>query len=176
MMWRMMTVGLATVGFGAVSLLGGGVALAQDGQGPDPQQIEQKVREVEQLMKKAEQALARSTDTRNAETAAKRLEELLDEKAREQVGKSADQLREDAAAGSAEASKALERLMREARSETAKAASKMQRLLRDGDRSARDASAGMRKLLEETRRCGEQAHDGIEWLLENAVSPPPGGS
>jgi hypothetical protein len=181
-MRRILTAGLTTIVFGAVTLFGDGLALAQEAEAPSPQEIEQKVREIELLMKKAERTLARSTGARkseqSSEDAAKRFEELLNEKAQKQIGKSAVELRKAAGKGSAEASRTLERLMQEARAETAKATSEMERVLRRAGESARETEAGVRTLLEATQRSGEQARAGIQWLLEIATitQPSSGGT
>ena len=124
-------------------------AMAQEGGGPpSPEEVQEKIREIEKLMKKAEEALARSTSSRqNAADAARRLEELLDEKAREQTGKSSDQLREEAKQGSTSSAEALKKLTEEARSDAAKAGSEMERVLGQGGGSTREAVEGVRKLL-----------------------------
>lgn len=136
-----------------------GPAFAQDGAGPpSPEEMKEKVKEIERLMKQAEKALARSVDSRKTseETAAK-IEKLLDEKARESTGKSADELRKMAEEGSESASQALKRLMEQAKSESS------------------SASEGVRKLLEETRQSGQGARQGIQWILDNATSQGQGG-
>jgi len=146
-------------------------ARAQEHGPPSPEEVQEKIRAIEKLMKQAEEALARSTSSREtAQEAARRLEELLEEKAQEQTGSSADELRKQAKSGSAEAAEALRRLTEEARSDAAKASSEMTRMLEEGGGSTRKATEGVRKLLEKTKKSGEQAGEGIEWLLKNAVS------
>jgi hypothetical protein len=151
--------------------------MAQEGGGPpSPEEVQEKIREIEKLMKKAEEALARSPSSRqDAGDAARRLEELLDEKAREQTGKSSDQLREEAKQGSTSSAEALKKLTEEARSDAAKAGSEMERVLGEGGGSTREAAEGVRKLLEKTKESGKEAGAGIEWLLKNAVSSSSSG-
>jgi len=145
--------------------------LAQDHGQPGPEEIQKKIREIEKLMKKAEESLARSTHTReSAKQAARRVEELLDEKARDQTGKSSDQLRKEAKDGSSESAEALRKLTEEARTEAAAASAEMARLLRQGEGSAREATEGVRKLIEKTKESGKEASAAMEWLLTNAVS------
>jgi len=151
-------------------------ACAQEGGPPSPEEIQQKIREIEKLMKKAEQALARSTASReSAEKAARRLEELLNEKAQEQTGKSSEQLRKEAKEGSSASAEALRKLTEEARSEAAEASAGMAGLLGEGGNSTREASEGVRKLIEKTMESGKEAGDGIQWLLKNAVSSSSSG-
>ena len=146
-------------------------ALAQEGGPPSPEEIQKKVVEIEQAMKKAEEALARSTSGKHsADDAARRIEKLLEEKAKAQTGKSCDQLRKEARAGSEESAEALARLTREAQSEAAKAGAGIEKLLDESGGSTREASDGVRKLIESTCDSGREAKKGIEWLLEHAVT------
>ena len=56
-------------------------ALAQETPPPSPEEIKQKVVEIEKLMKRAEESLARSTSSKQtAAEAARRLEELIEKK------------------------------------------------------------------------------------------------
>ncbi|MCG3134450.1 MAG: hypothetical protein HMLKMBBP_01756 [Planctomycetes bacterium] len=134
-------------------------ARAQD-HGPDPQDIERKILEIERLMKQAEESLAKASGAKSetAEDTARRIEKLLDEKARQSAGKSAEELRKEASGGSKEATEALKRLMEEAKSESSK------------------SGEGIKRLLEETKSGGKGATDGIQWLLEQAQRGGTGGS
>ena len=150
-------------------------ALAQEGGDapPDADEIRKKVIEIERLMKGAEEALAKSTNTRAAaEKAAEAAEKLLDEKAQKETGKSAEQLRDETRSGSKEAKEALERLTKAAQEEARRAAEAMTAL---GGQRAEQAGEGVKKLLEKVKGEGEGAASGIQWLLDNAVQHGGGG-
>lgn len=128
------------------------VASAQDEGGPpSPEDVRKKVVEIEKLMKQAEDSLSRSLDSTSAEARAKRAAKLLDERARETTGKSADELRKLAESGAKDAAETLRRLTEESQ------------------RSAEGATEGVRRLLEETKQGGQGASAGIRWILEKAV-------
>lgn len=131
-------------------------ALAQDAEAPpSPEEIRKKVVEIERLMREAEDSLARSLDASSAEAKARRAAKLLDQKARESTGKSAEELRklaeDPAKEGARDAAEALRRLTEEA------------------NEQATEAAEGVRKLLEETKAGGKEASRGIEWILQKAV-------
>lgn len=162
----------------AAVLAPAGAALAQDAGPPSPEEIKQKVLEIERLMRGAEEALARSTDTRSAaERAAQAAKKLLDDKSRQETGKSADDLRQEAEKGSSEAKETLERLTKAADEEAREAARKMDEVLggEGAGGSSGGASGGIRKLIERVRGEGEGASAGIRWLLEKTVRQGHGG-
>jgi len=134
---------------------------------PSQEEIIQKVKEIEQLMRKAEESLARSTHARRAradsEKTAQEIEKLVNEQAQAQTGKSADQLRQEAEAGSDEARKKIEQI-------TQDATNKIQQLMESAGESGGGASDGVRKLLEETKSQGERAAAGIDWILRQSSS------
>lgn len=119
---------------------------------PSPEEMKQKVIEIEKLMKKAEEALARSVDSKDPEKAAKEMEKIFDEQARKQTGKSGEDLRKEAASGSSEAAEAIRKIMEESKKASA------------------GASEEIKKLLEETKQGGQGASAGIEWLLKQVKS------
>lgn len=161
--------GLAFAG----ALAASSVARAQDA-GPDQEEVKKKVIEIERLMKGAEEALARSTDTRSAaERSAEAAKKLLDQKAKKETGKSSAELRKEAESGSEEAKKTLERLTQAAESECKEAAEKMAKLGGAGGSSG-GAGQGVRDLLEKVKGEGKGASDGIEWLVKQ-VKPSGGG-
>ncbi len=168
---RLFALALAvTLFLGAPSLSTGTRAFAQEaGEGGPPSQEEiiKKVQEIEKLMRGAEEALARSTHSRRAradsEKTAAEIEKLINEQAQAQSGKSADQLRQEAAAGSEEARKQIEQMTKDA-------TAKIQKLMESAGGSAGGAADGVRKLLEKTKSQGEQAAAGIEWILRQAGS------
>jgi hypothetical protein len=166
----MITRNVSTLALAAVALLlVPTLARAQD-QGPDPEEVKRKVLEIERLMKGAEEALARSTDTRSAgERAAEAARKLLDDKAKKETGKSADDLRKEAAGGSKEAKDTLDRLMRAADGEAKQAVEKMDKVLGGGAGASGGAGTGIRELIEKVRGEGKGASDGIRWLLEKTV-------
>ena len=154
-------------------------ARAQDEPGePTMDEVKKKVLEIERLMKSAESSLARTTDTRTAEEkSADAARKMLDEKARQQTGHSAEELRKLAEGSSDEAKKAaetLERLTKSADAEAKKAAEKMSNL---GGASSSSASKGVKELIDEVKGEGKGASAGIQWILEKAVKqgPGPGG-
>jgi len=165
---------VATLVIFAVGALAGRSAFAQDAETHGPDEFRAKFREVEHLMKGAERSLARSTGVavseQSAKDAAKRLDELVATKAREQAGTSVEQLRREAAEGSAEAAAKLEALTREARVEIEKAAAQAAGAAQGVERSAesaRDAEKGVHDLVEATHRDAVAASKGIAWLLEH---------
>src|SRR5262245_2121241 len=121
------------------------LAHAQEGGGPDMEEVKKKILEIEKLMKSAEESLARSTDTRSAaERSAEAAKKLLEQKAKEQTGKSCDELRKEAESGSQQAKETLERLTKEAQKEAEQAAKKMTDILsgNGGQSGAAGASGG----------------------------------
>jgi hypothetical protein len=129
-----------------------GPALAQEQEGPpSPEEVKKKVIEIERLMREAEDSLARSLDASSAEAKARRAAKLLDEKARETTGKSAEELRKLAESGAKDAAETLKKLTEEA------------------ERKASEATEGVRKFLEETKSGASGASRGIQWVLEKAV-------
>ncbi len=187
--------GLPRVALGALlaSVLSGaaGPALAQDSGGPSPQEIQEKIREIERLMKVAEGALARSTGTAAtssaAEDARRKLEELIDRRAQAETGRSAEKLRSEAAGGSAEAAEALRRITEAARSEAATSAhdsaARIDELLRQraqqqtgksADELRREAESGsaeaaetLRRLMEEAKSEAQRAAEAIDEVLRS---------
>ena len=154
-------------------------ALAQEHeQGPDADEVKKKIIEIEKLMKGAEEALARSTDTRSAaERAAAAAKKILDEKARQETGKSADELRKEAESGSQQAKETLERLTKSAQKEAEEAAKKMTEVLSgNGGESGGSgggaagasggSSGGIKELIEKIRGDGQGASERMQWLLE----------
>jgi uncharacterized protein YjbJ (UPF0337 family) len=156
-------------------------AVAQD-QGPGPDEVKQKILEIERLMKGAEEALARSTDTRSAaDKAAEAARKILEQKAKQETGKSCDDLRKEAEGGSKEAKETLERLTKAANEEAKKAAEKMSEVLDGGSGGSGGAGHGIRELIEKIKGDGQGASAGIKWLLEKSTqqkggqSPPKDG-
>lgn len=154
-----------------------GVALAQEqGGGPGPDEIKKKIVEIERLMKSAEESLARSTDTRSAqEKAAEAARKILDQKSRDQTGKSAEELRKEAESGSQQARETLEKLTQEAGQEATQAAEKIKKLMEGSGGSSGSAGQGVKELIEKIKGEGQGASDGIKWILENAVKKGGGG-
>lgn len=181
-----------TAAFALVATLSlAALARAQDHeQGPNPDDVKKKILEIERLMKGAEESLARSTDTRNAaERAAEAARKLLDDKSKAETGKTSEQLRKEAEAGSAEAKETLERLTKAANEEAQEAAKKIAEVL-DGKQgggaaggagSAGGAGKGIREIIERVKGEGQGASQGIQWLLDQASkqqksqSPPKSG-
>jgi hypothetical protein len=173
-----LTTGAAAAAFAAV-LLVPVLARAQE-QGPDPEEMKQKILEIERLMKSAEQSLARSTDTRSAaDRAAEAAKKMLDEKARKETGKSAEELRKLAEGGSKEAAETLERLTKAANEESKKAAEKLTEVLGGGSGSPGSAGEGssgsgqgIKKLIEKIKGDGQGASEGIKWILAKTKTSP----
>lgn len=152
----------------AAALLVPAVARAQES-GPSPEEVKEKVLEIERLMKSAEQSLARSTDTRSAaERAAEAARKMLDDKAQQEAGKSAEELRKEAEGGSKEAAETLERLTKAANEESQAAAKKLGEVLGGGGDGSGAAGQGIKKLIEEIKGQGQGASSGIKWLLDKA--------
>lgn len=156
-------------------------AVAQE-QGPSPEDVKQKILEIERLMKGAEESLARSTDTRSAaDKAAEAARKILDQKAKQETGKSAEDLRKEAEGGSKEASETLERLTKAANEEAKEAAKKMSEVL-GGDSGGGAAGGssgsgrGIRELIEKIKGDGQGASQGIKWLLEKSTQKKSGQS
>ena len=146
------------------------LAHAQD-QGPDPAEVKKKVIEIERLMKSAEEALARSTDTRSAEEkSAEAARKMLDDKARQETGKSSEELRKLAESGSKDAAETLDRLTKAANEQCKQAAEKMSEVLGGGGSGGSGgAGKGIRELIEKIRGQGQGASQGIKWLLEKTT-------
>ena len=158
--------GTFVVALAAVLALAAPTAQAQDGEPPGPDEIREKIVEVERLMKKAEATLARATSSEtSAAEAARRIEELLEKKAQAKTGKSCEQLRKEARDGSAESAEVLKRLTEEAKRDAAEAGAAMKKLVEEGGDTTRESAKGVRALIESTCESGKQAREGIEWLL-----------
>jgi hypothetical protein len=161
---------------GALLLAAPLAAWAQEHGQPSTEDIKKKVLEVERLMKAAESALASTTDTRSAtERSADAARKILDERARRETGKSAEELRKLAEGDSDEAKKAAEslaRLTQAAEEEAKKAAEKITDL---GQGTAGGASKKVKELIEEIRGEGKSASSGIQWLIDNAIKDSGGG-
>jgi hypothetical protein len=154
----------------AGALLVPAIARAQDAE-PDPEEVKKKIVEIEKLMKGAEEALARSTDTRSAaERSAEAAKKLLDQKAREETGKSAEDLRKEAENGSQQAKETLERLTKAAQKEAEDAAKKLTEILGGNGGGASGgsggSSAGIKELIEKIKGDGKGASERMEWLLK----------
>jgi hypothetical protein len=166
----------------AAALLVPALARAQD-QPPDPEEVKKKILEIERLMKSAEQSLARSTDTRSAaEKSAEAAKKILDERAKKETGKSAEELKKLAESGSQEAAKKLEELTKAANEEAQEAAKKMTEVLGGGSAGAGGGSSGsgkgIREIIEKIKGDGQGASAGIKWLLDKTRTtqgPPQGG-
>ena len=151
-------------------------ARAQDeghGAGPDSEEVKKKILEVEKLMKSAEEALARSTDTRSAaERSAEAAKKILEKKAQQETGKSCDQLRKEAESGSKEAKETLERLTKAAQQEAEEAAKKMTEILGNGggqggaSGASGGSSGGIKELIEKIKGDGKGASERMKWLLD----------
>jgi hypothetical protein len=136
----------------AALLAPAGLARAQEaGHPPSPEELRQKVLEIERLMKQAEVSLARSIDTRSARERSEAAEKLLDERARKLAAAGAE--------GSREAAETLRKLTDEVR-----------RAAGEASRQGGEAAEGVRKLLEETHGEGQRAAREMQWILDNAVS------
>lgn len=165
---------LSALAFGALALAATPASFAQEAEPPaGPDEMQKKVVEIERLMKQAESLLARSLDRRRARDEAKaseeEIEKLLDQKARESAGKSADELRKLAQEGSTEAVETLKKLTGEATREATELARKrIEELMESGGEGAGGAGDGIRKLLEEGRQDGERSKQLLEWILEQA--------
>jgi hypothetical protein len=158
------------------AVLASAPARAQDEAPPSPEEMKKKVLEIERLMKGAEESLARSTDTRTAEErAAAAAKKILEDKAKQETGKTPEQLRKEAAAGSAEAKATIERLTKAADDEAKKACEKMEQVLNGGAGASGGAGEGVRKLLENMKGQGEGASKGIQWFLTKLKSGGKGG-
>ncbi len=163
---------LASAAF-AAALAASASARAQEQGPPDLEEVKKKVLEIERLMKGAEEALARSTDTRSAEErAASAAKKILEDKAKKETGKTAEELRKEAESGSADAKAAIERLTKAADEEAKKACEKMDQVMGGGS-SASGAAEGVRKLVEKMKSDGDGASKGIEWLLRQFPSGAP---
>ena len=146
-------------------------ALAQDAEGPSPDEILEKVKEVDRLMKQAETSLAKALDGKaSSEDADALIEKLLDQKSREQADCSASELRDRARSGSKEAQETLAKLIREATKEVQAQVAKRMEELAQGGQGSRSASEGIRKVLENGRSESAGVSKGIQWLLDNATS------
>lgn len=172
----------------AAALLAPSFALAQE-QEPSADEVKQKILEIERLMKGAEESLARSTDTRSAaDRAAEAARKILDQKAKQETGKSPDDLRKEAEGGSKEAKETLERLTKSANEEAKEAARKISEVLDGGQSGGQGgggaaggsggSSRGIRELIEKIKGEGQGASLGIKWLLDKSTqhkssqSPP----
>lgn len=156
----------------AGALLLPAVARSQDG-GPDMEEVKKKILEIEKLMKGAEEALARSTDTRSAaERSAEAARKLLEQKAQQETGKSSEQLRKEAESGSKEAKETLERLTKAAKEECEAAAKKMTEILGGNGQgggaggASTGSSGGIRELIEKIKGDGKGASERMKWLLD----------
>lgn len=172
---------------GALSLPA--LARAQEHEGgPDMEEVKKKILEIEKLMKSAEEALARSTDTRTAaERAASAAKKLLEQKAQQETGKSAEDLRKEAESGSKEAKETLERLTKAAQKEADDAAKKMTEILSgNGGQgggsgnggaagSSGGSSGGIKELIEKIKGDGKAASEGMKWLLDQTRAGQGGG-
>ena len=172
---------------GALSLPA--LARAQEHEGgPDMEEVKKKILEIEKLMKSAEEALARSTDTRTAaERAASAAKKLLEQKAQQETGKSAEDLRKEAESGSKEAKETLERLTKAAQKEADDAAKKMTDILSgNGGQSGGSgnggaaggsggSSGGIKELIEKIKGDGKAASEGMKWLLDQTRAGQGGG-
>lgn len=183
---------LAAIAF-AGALLVPALARAQE-QGPDPEEMKQKILEIERLMKSAEQSLASSTDTRSAaEKAAEAARKMLDEKARQETGKSSEELRKLAESGSKDAAETLERLTKAANEEAKKAGEKLSEVLGGSSGGSSGgtptgaggtsggSSHGLREIIEKIKGDGQGASAGIKWILaktrtSSSQSPSGGGN
>ncbi len=166
---------LAALALCAALALASRAARAQDEGEPSPEDIKNKVVEIERLMRSAEEALARTTDTRTAEErSAEAARKMLDDMAKKETGKSADELRKEAQGGSKEAAEALEKLTKRANEEAKKAAEAIRKIDQGGDASGA-AGKGVRELVEKVKGDGKGASEGIRWLLEKAVRQQQGG-
>jgi hypothetical protein len=155
-------------------------ARAQDAGTPSPEEIKKKVLEIEKLMRGAEESLARATDTRSAsERSAEAARKILEDMAQRETGKTPEQLRQEAAGGSAEAKETLERLTKAADESAREAAAKMGEVLGEGgggaSGSSQGAGEGIRKIIEKVRGEGQGASAGIRWLLDKTVQQGKGG-
>lgn len=155
-------------------------ARAQDGGGePDPEEVKKKILEIEKLMKGAEEALARSTDTRSAaERSAEAAKKILDQKAKQETGKSAEDLRKEAESGSQQAKDTLDRLTKAAQKEAEDAAKKMTEILGGNGGggatgSSGGSSAGIKELIEKLKGDSKGASERMKWLLDQ-TKPGPG--
>lgn len=168
----------------AGALLSPALARAQDG-GPDMEDVKKKILEVEKLMKSAEEALARSTDTRSAaERAAEAAKKILGQKAKQETGKSAEELRKEAESGSQQAKETLERLTKSAQKEAEEAAKKMTDILSGNggggaggggaSGSSTGSGSGIRELIEKIKGDGKGASERMKWLLDQ-TRPGQGG-
>lgn len=166
--------GLLLAGVFAVSTgVSSGVAFAQDsGEGGqmDPEKMKEKIKEINKLMKQAEEGLVRSLSPAGKSRATEdAIETLLDQKARESAGKSAEELRKLAEQGSSEAQEQLQKLLKQSTEQVSKMASEeIRKLLEQAGKGSGGAGEGIQKMLESTRKDGEGVVERIEWVLKNA--------
>jgi hypothetical protein len=168
---------------GALSLPA--LARAQEhDEGPNMEEVKKKILEIEKLMKSAEEALARSTDTRSAaERSAAAAKKILDQKAQQETGKSAEDLRKEAESGSQQAKDTLERLTKDAQKEADEAAKKMTDILSGNGGQGGSAggasggsSGGIKELIEKIKGDGKAASERMKWLLDQRRGGQGGGA
>jgi len=148
-------------------------AIAQDeGHGVGPEELKAKVKEIDRLMKQAEEALVDSLSAKDkAKATDAAIEKLLEKKAQESMGKSAEQLRKEAEKGSAEAQEAIKKLSKEAAQEASKlTVQEIQKLIDKSASGSGGAGEGIRKLMEETKGQSGEVAKGIQWILDNATT------
>jgi len=164
--------GFALATAGLVGLFGAAPALAQEGGPPSPEDLKQKVLEIDRLMKQAEEALIRSLAERDAgKRTAEAIEKLLEQKAQDAAGKSAEQLRKEAEKGSAEAKETLQKLLTESQSEVSRmTAEQIRAIIEKAGGTSESAGESVRKMLEKIREQTQGAGEGIKWILENATT------
>jgi hypothetical protein len=156
----------------AASLLASAsTARAQD-ETPPPSQDEMKakVREIDRLMRQAEEALVASLSAaEKAKLSDQAMSKLLDEKARSSTGKSADELRKLAESGSEEAGTTLKQLMKESSESVSRmTVEKLREVLDQAGGASGGAGAGVRKLLDETKDSSQGVTETLQWVLDQA--------
>ncbi len=143
------------------------VAFAQDGGQPDAEELRRRVRQVDRLMGEAEESLARSLDSKDARERSERVAKILETKAKEETGKSAADLRAEAAAGSTEAKATLDRLAKDALVEALGASDEVRRLL---DSKAREESGDTAEALRKLAEGGsKEAAETLQRLIGEAT-------
>lgn len=139
-------------------------ALAQDAghEGPSPEEVKEKIVEIEKLMKDSEQLLAGAIDSRDpSKRSAELIKKLINEKAGGEDA--ADEMRKLAEQGSKEAQEKIAKLTEEA---TQEATRRMKKLLE----STGGASGGIKKMLDSGRDQSDETGKKIEWILDNVKS------
>lgn len=145
-------------------------ASAQDQPEPSQDEMKAKVREIDRLMRQAEEALVASLSAaEKSKLSEQAIEKLLDEKAKSSTGKSAEELRKLAESGSEEASTTLKKLMQESSEAVSRmTVEKLREMLDQAGGSSGKAGEGVRKILEDTKDSSQGVIESIQWVLDQA--------